>query len=82
LLAVTFIYLKSNAILNKQHEVSLVDVSPPTDEASIAEGLRQVRVEQCNGCHGPNLTGTIMHEDFMVGRLVSANIPQRIKEHS
>lgn len=81
-LAFAFIYGRSYYIFNKKYDIPLTEIQAPTDSASIAEGFRLTRIETCNGCHGPDLKGAVMHEDDMVGRLVSANITKVVKEYT
>ncbi len=81
-LVLTFIYTRSYFILNKTYDIPLTEIQVPTDSASIAEGFRLTRIETCNGCHGPNLEGAIMHEDAMIGRLVSANLTKVVQEYT
>ncbi len=82
LLTLSFIYGRSYYIFNKTYDIPLTEITVPTDSASIAEGLRQVRLLHCNGCHGEHLEGKIMHEDDKFGRIVSANITQKIREYT
>jgi len=60
--------------MNRTYEVEVASFDVPTDEASIAEGERLFTSRGCYDCHGANLGGTVMIDDFAFGRLVAPNI--------
>jgi mono/diheme cytochrome c family protein len=59
IIALAVLYIWSAAILDKKYNVSLTSLPIPTDEGSIQEGARLLRVEHCTDCHGGQLTGRI-----------------------
>lgn len=80
--AIAYIYGKTYYIFNKTYDIPLVEITVPTDSASVAEGFRQVKLLHCESCHGDNLTGGIMHEAPDFGRLVSSNVPKAIQGYT
>lgn len=82
LLTLFYIYGKAWYVFNKTYDIPLVEITVPTDSASIAEGFRQVKLLHCEGCHGDGLVGKVMKEGPGFGRLVSANVTTAIREYS
>ncbi len=59
----------------RKYEVTHETVAVPRGPEAIARGRHLVdAVTHCNGCHGPDFGGRVMHEDFALGRLVAPNI--------
>ena len=47
----------------------------PTDSASVARGEHLVRsINKCVDCHGTDMAGMTLNEDFMIGTLAGSNI--------
>ncbi len=68
------VYISTENRLGKVYAVTPQSITISPDSAMIAKGKRLSVVKGCVECHGENLGGKIMHDDFMLGRLVSANI--------
>jgi mono/diheme cytochrome c family protein len=49
-------------------------ITPRTDSASLATGARLVKVKGCVDCHGANLGGSVMIDNFALGRLAAPNL--------
>jgi cytochrome c553 len=72
---VGYIYAVSGARISKVYTVSVLPLTIPTDAASIARGKYLVEnVSQCTDCHGPDLGGKVMEDNFAMGRLYAANL--------
>lgn len=67
-------YFSTESRLNKRYSVSPQTLYITPDSAMLGKGKRLASVKGCMECHGADLSGKIMHEDFMLGRLVSANL--------
>lgn len=78
IIAISYIYIRSNTIINKKYDVALVDVSIPHDSASIAAGKKIALTRGCYGCHNKNLSGDFYPywETGMVAANVSKMLPQ------
>lgn len=81
-LTLAYIHGKAWYVFNKTYDIPLVEITVPTDSASIAEGFRQVKLLHCEGCHGDGLMGKVMKEGPGFGRLVSANVPKAIQGYT
>jgi mono/diheme cytochrome c family protein len=66
--------LSVNSRVNKVYNVQPEAITIPTDAASIAQGEHIVSL--CKGCHGPDLSGTVMIDDPAIGHIESANLTQ------
>jgi cytochrome c553 len=74
-LFVGYVYWRSAALLAKTYHVNGPEVTIPTDEASIARGKHLVEnVSLCTECHGKDLGGRMVNDNFMFGRLAGSNL--------
>ena len=75
LVAAVVLYALSSRKLSAQHVVTAeTELVVPTDSASIARGARLVGARPCGLCHGDDLGGNIIAENFLLGRLVAPNL--------
>jgi cytochrome c553 len=75
-----YIFIQSNAIINKKHNVALVDVAIPHDSVSIAAGKKIALTRGCYGCHKKDLSGEV-YPDWETG-MIAANVTKKILEYS
>jgi mono/diheme cytochrome c family protein len=73
-IAYTIIYFNMERRMNKTYRFTASTLTIPTDSASIASGRHIASIKGCNDCHGANLAGTTMIDDFPLGRLSSRNL--------
>jgi cytochrome c553 len=74
-LFVGYVYWRSAALLAKTYGAKPPEVTIPTDEVSIARGKHMVeKVSLCVECHGQDLGGKIIDDNFMFGRLAGSNL--------
>jgi mono/diheme cytochrome c family protein len=59
---------------HKHYDVPDHPLTVPTDQASIERGARLAQVRFCADCHGAGLTGRVMAEDPMLGRIAPPNL--------
>jgi mono/diheme cytochrome c family protein len=70
-----YVYWRSSALMAKSYDVTVPNLVVPTDEASIGRGKYLVeKVSMCTECHGADLGGKVIEENFAFGRLVSSNL--------
>ena len=67
-------YVIANNRMNREYTVTVPAVALPTDAASIQEGARLTVARGCTDCHGADLGGQVMIDDFMFARLASTNL--------
>ena len=67
-------YGLSESRMAEKFDVPLHAITPRTDSASLATGARLVKVKGCVDCHGPNLGGSVMIDNFALGRLAAPNL--------
>jgi cytochrome c553 len=80
--ALLLIFIVSYAIIhfnierrmNKSYSFTPSTITIPMDSASIATGRHLASIKGCNDCHGSNLAGTTMIDNFPLGRLSSRNL--------
>jgi cytochrome c553 len=83
--AVSYVFIRSNAIINKKYNVAFVDIAIPHDSASIAAGKKIALTRGCYGCHNKNLSGEVYLDwegDTGADRLVAANLSRVIPQYS
>jgi mono/diheme cytochrome c family protein len=72
---VGYVYAVSGARMSKSYTVSVPPLTIPSDAASIARGKYLAdSVSQCVDCHGADLGGKIVENNFAMGRLAAANL--------
>jgi mono/diheme cytochrome c family protein len=64
----------SESRMSRKYVVPEHTIAPRTDSASLAIGARLIKVKGCVDCHGANLGGTVMIDNFALGRLAAPNI--------
>ncbi|MEP6594556.1 MAG: c-type cytochrome [Ginsengibacter sp.] len=76
--AISFVFIRSNVIINKKYNVALIDVAVPHDSVSIAAGKKIASTRGCFGCHNKSLSGEFYPywETGMVAATISRKIPQ------
>ena len=67
-------YGLSETRMAKKFDVPRHAITPRTDSASLATGARLVKVKGCVDCHGPSLGGSVMIDNFALGRLAAPNL--------
>lgn len=67
-------YVLSERRLARTYATHDYPLTLSTDSATIAHGARVATLRGCRGCHGDNLAGTVMIDDPMFGRIVTANL--------
>jgi mono/diheme cytochrome c family protein len=70
----TIIYFNMERRMNKKYSFTPSTITIPTDSASIAAGRHLASIKGCNDCHGSNLAGSIMINDFALGRISPRNL--------
>lgn len=63
----------TNARLNRTYSIQVEPVAILTDESSVAQGEHLATIH-CKSCHGPDLTGTALFSDPMLGKIFTPNI--------
>ncbi len=70
-----YVYWRSSALMAKTYGVKIPKVVIPTDEASIARGKHLAHsVSLCTECHGDDLGGKVIWDNFAFGRLAGTNL--------
>lgn len=70
------VYISTQNRLSTVYSVTPQSMLISPDSAMLAKGKRLSVVKGCVDCHGDDLGGKVIHEDFMIGRLVSSNLTQ------
>ena len=74
-LLLVMIYYQTNQRMNKTYSVRVPPVAIPSDASALEHGKYLVEVAAgCVGCHDKDLGGRVMADDFIMGRLASANL--------
>lgn len=74
LLALTVIYIQTEARFTRIYETPTDVVAIPTDAESIELGKRIFQYRGCEGCHGEKLEGKVYLNDPAVGKVISSNL--------
>lgn len=74
LLAYFIIYIRVSYRINKKYDVTAEQITIHYDSGSVASGERLVAVRACKECHGADLSGNILVDDFLIGRFVVKNL--------
>ena len=74
LVAAGAVYGLSERRLHAHYDVRSHPFAARTDAGAVAEGARLVTVKGCVDCHGANLTGNVIIDDPLVGRLAGPNL--------
>jgi mono/diheme cytochrome c family protein len=81
LLLAGYVYAASERVLHRTYDIPLPELSIPTDSASIVEGARLVAIRGCKGCHGDQLQGALLQDDFEA-RVVAPNLTHVAAKYS
>jgi cytochrome c553 len=73
-LLVVTIYALSAMRLNRSYDVSVAALSVSPATADTAEGHRWASMRGCTECHGEQLGGTVLANDFAFGRVAAPNL--------
>ena len=74
-LFVGYVYVATSRQLAREYEVKTAPVAIPTDADAIARGKYiATRVSMCTECHGDDLGGKVIEDNFAMGRLVGSNL--------
>jgi cytochrome c553 len=74
-LLLAYVYWRSAAMLAKTYDVTVPELLVPSDGPSIARGKYLVeKAAMCAECHGQDLGGRVMMDNFAMGRLAAANL--------
>ncbi|HKG07160.1 MAG TPA: c-type cytochrome [Pedobacter sp.] len=60
--------------MDKTYSFKKTSLDIPGDSATIDRGAHLVTIKGCNDCHGKQMDGKIMIDDFPMGRLSAANL--------
>ena len=74
LIALTVIYIQTDARFTHIYETPTDVVAIPTDAESIELGKRIFQYRGCEGCHGEKLEGKVYLDDPVVGKVISSNL--------
>lgn len=82
LVAAAGVYIQSNRILTRVHEIPLTDFSAPINDSIVSVGARLGTVRGCNGCHAGDLGGGPFFDDPKVAVLPAPNLTTLLPEYS
>ena len=68
------IFMRVTKRINKEYAVTAAPISISYDSASLAAGERLVAIRACKECHGQDLGGNVLIDDFLIGRFVVKNL--------
>jgi mono/diheme cytochrome c family protein len=73
--AIGGIYLLTSLRMSKRYEVAARPITARADSAAMARGKHlAVAIGKCVNCHGEDLGGQLIRNDFMFGRLAAPNL--------
>lgn len=74
-LAIGVVWVITSLRLRKQYDVAAVPVPVPTDTMGVAWGRHiAMAIGKCAECHGDDMSGDLMADDFIFGRLAAPNL--------
>jgi mono/diheme cytochrome c family protein len=74
------VYVVSERMIHRKYDAPLVDITVPSDAASILEGERLARIHGCNGgCHGDRVGGDLWDDGPWQGRAVAPDLAQFVR---
>jgi cytochrome c553 len=82
LLVMAALYALTEPRLRKRHAITPHAITLPRDAASPAEGERLAAILGCKACHGETGEGTVMIDNFTIGRIVAANLTIAMRDYS
>jgi cytochrome c553 len=72
---VGYVYVRTNALMDRTYIVNTPKVTVVNDAAAIARGKYLAeKVSMCVECHGADLGGKVMMDNFPMGKLASSNL--------
>jgi cytochrome c553 len=74
LLVVAAGYVVSSIKLRKRYAIAPAKITVPTDSASLERGFALATLHRCNGCHGRDLGGHLIINQFPTARLAGPNL--------
>ena len=74
IVAVVIVYVISSSRINQTYAVPVDAIAIPADEAAIARGEHIAATRGCADCHGENLGGAVMIDEFPVGLFYATNL--------
>lgn len=72
--AVIVVAVRSDAVLHRIHAVPPAELTVTSDAAAIARGHHVALVRGCVACHGPDLGGAEVMDNFPMGRIYGPNL--------
>ena len=69
-----YTYFDINRRAAKSYDVVVKNIPISYDSATLALGQRLVNTRACTECHGKDLSGAVLNDDALIGKLVSKNI--------
>jgi len=74
-IALIGVYVVTSTRMNKRYDVAARPVPVPADSAGIARGRHlAVAIGKCVSCHGADLGGALLSDNFLFGRLTASNL--------
>lgn len=74
IVAVVLVYVISGSRINQTYSVPVAALDIPADEAALAHGEHIAATRGCADCHGENLGGAVMIDEFPVGLFYGPNL--------
>jgi mono/diheme cytochrome c family protein len=75
LVGLAVLYLVTEAKINRTYDIPPQNIAVPTGAAAIERGRHLAQsVFLCSLCHGPDLSGHVLFEDLLTGRLAPSNL--------
>jgi mono/diheme cytochrome c family protein len=73
--AVGVVYAQSQRLISRKVPApARKELAVAADSATLARGQTLMAANGCQGCHQPNLAGTVLFNEPMIGRLVTSNL--------
>jgi mono/diheme cytochrome c family protein len=72
--AYTYFYIVLNNKLQTVYDYKIPDIKIPTDSAAIVRGKHMFVVHGCSDCHGGDLSGKVMFDNFILGTITTRNL--------
>ncbi len=73
-LGLAVVYIIINTRMNKTYDVQAEPISIRFDSAAVASGERLVGIRACRECHGADLGGSVLVDDFPIGTFTVKNL--------
>ncbi|MBE7173938.1 MAG: cytochrome c [Williamsia sp.] len=74
LISYSFVSYRISGRMNKHYQFAAEQIPIPADSVSIAHGRHLTLIKGCTECHGDNMAGGLMADDFPLGRLAAPNL--------